>query len=223
MLLSNLCTIVALEITGYWLLGLPKSSCISVEFQSVRSICYLLSSLFFFLSLSPYPLEQKKVMKAKVTEIDSLSFSLKIDLLNLISFSFSHIWLLCRKIFFFLSSPVLSIHFVSVFKQKKKTHTRLLSLSLSHSHKQIDLFVIFCYFYSIIVNSFLHEEFFMILIEFPYKLAYFFLLLCRSSRMGCLPSSWSLLHMHGSTLFHLRWLSSLYLQDQVICRFCCQG
>ena len=68
----------------YWLLGLPKSSCISVEFQSVRSICYLLSSLFFFLSLSPYPLEQKKVMKAKVKEIDSLSLSLslKIDMLR---------------------------------------------------------------------------------------------------------------------------------------------
>ena len=104
----------------YWLLGLPKSSCISVEFQSVRSICYLLSSLFFFLSLSPYPLEQKQSWRLKLT-ILFLSLSLKIDLLNLTSFSFSRTWLLCRKIFFFLSSPESSIHFVSVFKQKKHT------------------------------------------------------------------------------------------------------
>jgi hypothetical protein len=63
-------------------------------------------------------------------------------LLNLISFSFSHIWLLCRKIFFFLSSPVLSIHFVSVFKQKKK-HTPGFSLSLSPIHKNKLIFLLF--------------------------------------------------------------------------------
>jgi len=78
-----------------------------------------LSSLFFFLSLSPYLLE-KKVMKDKVKEIDSLSLSLKIDLLNhtSFSFSFSH----GRVIFFFLSSPEASIHLVSAFKQKKHAH-----------------------------------------------------------------------------------------------------
>jgi hypothetical protein len=60
----------------YRLLGLSKSSCISVEFQSVRSICHLLSSLFFFLSLSPYPLEQKKSWRLKLKKsILSLSLS----------------------------------------------------------------------------------------------------------------------------------------------------
>jgi uncharacterized membrane protein len=50
----------------YWL---AKSSYISVEFQSVRSICYLLSSLFFFLSLSPYPLEQKQSWRLKLKKL----------------------------------------------------------------------------------------------------------------------------------------------------------
>jgi len=103
---------------NYWLLSLPKSNCISVEFQSVRSIYYLRSSLFFFLISVTLPSRTKKVMKDKVKEIDSLS--LKIDLLNhtSFSFSFSH----SRVIFFFLSSPEASIHLVSAFKQKKNAH-----------------------------------------------------------------------------------------------------
>jgi hypothetical protein len=90
-------------------------------------------------------------MKAKVKEIDSLSLSLKIDLLNLTSFLFSHTWLLCRKIFFFLSSPEASIHFVSAFKQKKHTHTHQaslsLSLSLSSIHKNKLIFLLFFVIY----------------------------------------------------------------------------
>jgi hypothetical protein len=89
--------------------------------------------LYFFPISVTLPFRTKKVMKAKVKEIDSLSLSLKIDLLNLTSFLFSHTWLLCRKIFFFLSSPEASIHFVSAFKQKKHTHTPGFSLSLSLS------------------------------------------------------------------------------------------